>query len=376
MEIREKIREFYQQNPETTTSAVEVANMFGFLPNDSDYRRGEIVRGIKKRVRNSLKKHSALEKHCEETGIPVSNVKYYWHKSQKFSMNVRNNQEDIRKLHELLISDMEQYSPKYPKITRSKINDGHLLVVDPADIHVGKLAKSFESGEEYNSQVAVKRLKEGVQGLLDKSSGFNIDKIALIIGNDILHIDTPKGTTTSGTIMDTDGMWYDNFLLAKQIYVEVIEMLLQVAPVYVQYDPSNHDYTNGFFLADSIKTWFRNCEDVTFNTSISHRKYFSYGKNLIGTTHGDGAKEQDLPLLMAQEASNIWGECKHRYFYTHHIHSKKSKDYGTVCVESLRSPSGTDSWHHRNGYDHSPKAVEAFIHHPEFGQICRLTHIF
>jgi hypothetical protein len=231
-------------------------------------------------------------------------------------------------------------------------------------------------GEAYNNQIAVQRVKEGVQGLLDKSQGFNIDKVLFIIGNDILHIDSPKRQTTAGTPQDTDGMWYDNFLLAKQLYVEVIEMLLPLADVHVQYDPSNHDYTNGFFLADTLKTWFRLNPNVTFNTSIAHRKYFTYGTNLIGTTHGDGAKEADLPLLMAQEASKDWGNCPHRYIYTHHIHHKKSRDYGSVCVESLRSPSGTDSWHHRNGYQFSPKAVEAFIHHPVHGQICRITHLF
>ena len=63
-------------------------------------------------------------------------------------------------------------------------------------------------------------------------------------------------------------------------------------------------------------------------------------------------------------------------FYIHHIHHKKSKDYMSVCVEALRSPSGTDSWHHRNGYQHSPKAIEGFLHHAEHGQVARFNHLF
>jgi len=70
-------------------------------------------------------------------------------------------------------------------------------VIDPADIHIGKLASAFETGEEYNNQIAVKRVLEGVQGILDKSSSYNIDKILFIGGNDILHIDSPKRMTTS-----------------------------------------------------------------------------------------------------------------------------------------------------------------------------------
>jgi hypothetical protein len=319
---------------------------------------------------------AALAGRTDEVGIPMADVKHYWHKGKHYSLFVKPNQITYFQVRDEIIQELKTFAPQYQTIYYPKIQDGHLLVIDPADIHIGKLAMAFESGEDYNNQVAVQRVREGVHGILHKVQGFNIDKILLVIGNDILHIDTPKRTTTSGTPQDTDGMWYDNFQIAKKIYIEVIETLVQVAPVHVQYDPSNHDYSHGFFLADVIASWFSKVPNVTFNTTISHRKYFQYYGNLIGTTHGDGAKTNDLPLLMAQEAAKAWAECKHRYFYTHHIHHKTSKDHGSVCVESLRSPSGTDGWHHRNGYQHSPKAVEGFLHHKQHGQIARITHIF
>jgi hypothetical protein len=319
--------------------------------------------------------HKALIAECEANGLPAGNVSQYWYKNENFSIQVKTKDKSYDDIKGELISELREYAPKYPKITYPKIKDGHLLVIDPADVHIGKLASSFETGEDYNNQIAVQRIREGVAGIIQKTQGFNIDQILLIIGNDILHIDTPKRTTTSGTPQDTDGMWYDNFRIAKQIYVEIIETLIQIAPVHVQYDPSNHDYTNGFFLADTLTSWFSNCKSVSFNCSITHRKYFTYGTNLIGTTHGDGAKETDLPLLMAHESPD-WSFSKHKYFYTHHIHHKRSRDYMGVCVESLRSPSGTDSWHARNGYQHAPKALEGFIHHKDNGQIARITHIF
>lgn len=275
-----------------------------------------------------------------------------------------------------IIKELKSYAPTYKKINYKPPSEPHLLVIDPADVHIGKLCSSFETREDYDAAIATERIRSGVQGILDKAKGFGVDKIMLIVGNDILHVDTPKNTTTSGTHQDTHLMWYDAFRIAKQIYVEVIETLMQVAPLHIQYDPSNHDYTNGFFLADTLQSWFSKSKDVTFNASISHRKYFVYGNNLIGTTHGDGAKEGDLPLLMAHEAAEFWAKCVHRYFYTHHIHHKKSKDYMSVCVEALRSPSGADSWHDRNGFAHAPKAIEGFIHSKEHGQIARITHLF
>jgi hypothetical protein len=327
-------------------------------------------------IKEYRKRHKALSGECEAKGIPITDVNYYWYKGENFSINVKGKQHSYFDIRDQLIEDMKAHAPKYPVIKYPVSKEGYCLVIDPADVHIGKLCSAFETGEDYNNQIAVNRVREGVHGILNKAKGFRADKILLIIGNDILHVDTPRRTTTSGTPQDTDGMWYDNFLIAKKIYIEIIETLLTIAPVHVQYDPSNHDYTNGFFLADSIASHFSNCKSISFNVSPAHRKYFVYGKNLIGTTHNDGAKETDLALLMAHEAADNWAGCKHKYFYTHHIHHKKSKDYMSVCVEALRSPSGTDSWHHRNGYDHAPKAIEAFIHCKEHGQIARLTHIF
>lgn len=313
--------------------------------------------------------------------VDNTSVKHMWIKNKEASLFVKNPnyiEQELTKISDLksdLIKDLQEYSPKFVKLERVENKESYLLIIDPADIHIGKLASAFESGESYDNQIAVQRVLSGVIGILNKVSSFSIDKIVFIGGNDILQVDNPQRTTTSGTPQDTDGMWHSNFLIAKNLYTNIIEMLLPIADVHFVFNPSNHDYTNGYFLAQVIQTYFRNSENVTFDCSISHRKYFTYGNNLIGTTHGDGAKVTDLPLLMAHEAVD-WSKCKHRYIYTHHVHHKNSKDYMGVCVESLRSPSGTDSWHHRNGYQHAPKAVEAFLHSKDFGQIARITHIF
>lgn len=330
---------------------------------------------LKELRQEEKERKSLLKEEAKEAGIPLKDIKHYWYKSEKFSMFAKNSSKTYEELRDEIISEMNEYSPKYPKIKRKKQSDGHLLVLDIADLHIGKLCTEFETGNAYNHVTAIQRAKDGVQGILDKSIGFNIDKIMFVIGNDVLHVDTPKGTTTAGTTQDTSCQWYDAFQMARRLYVDIIEQLMQVADVHIVYNPSNHDFMSGFMLADSINSWFRLSKNVSFDASITHRKYYTYGLNLIGTTHGDGAKTQDLPMLMAHESKD-WTKCKHRYWYTHHIHHKQSKDFMGVNVESLRSPSGTDAWHDRNGYAHAPKAVEGFIHHKEFGQVARLNHIF
>jgi hypothetical protein len=124
-----------------------------------------------------------------------------------------------------------------------------------------------------------------------------------------------------------------------------------------------------------IEAHFAN-STINFNVNLLHRKAFKYGNNLIGTTHGDGAKIENLPLLLATEFPVLWSETKHRYIYSHHVHHKTSKDFIGCTFETLRSPSSSDSWHKKNGYCGVPRAVEGYVHHKEFGQIARLTHIF
>ncbi len=318
----------------------------------------------------------ALSEQCETVGIPIDDVRHYWHKGKHFSVFVKGKETPYEEIRDSIIQEIKEHSPEYRRINYTGSNEAHLLVIDPADIHLNKLCSAFETGDEANHNIIYKRVIDGVQGIIQMAQGFKIDQILFVAGNDILHVDSPKNTTTGGTAQDVTMMWYDAFTMARRLMVECVEMLLPIAPVHFQYNPSNHDYAHGFFLAQTLQAWFNKCEHVTFDVSIAHRKYYTYGLNLIGTTHGDGAKETDLALLMAHEAADSWAMCKHRYYYTHHIHHKKSKDYMSVCVESLRSPSGTDSWHHRNGYQHAPKAIEAFIHSKHHGQISRLTNLF
>jgi len=328
-----------------------------------------------------LMQYRGIKEATDEAGVDDKDVKHGWLKTKDASLFFKNPNFKVEELNEIqrikdeCINEVKKYAPKYHAIETIKSEDTHLLVIDIADLHIGKLATAFETGEDYNSQIAVKRAKDGLQGILNKAKGFNIDKVLFVAGNDILHTDNTKRSTTAGTPQDTDGMWYENFIMAKNLYIELLEKLMSFADVEVVYNPSNHDLTHGFFLMQLIEAHFSN-STIRFNVDLKHRKAFKYGKNLIGTTHGDGAKIENLPLLLATEFPILWSETKHRYIYSHHVHHKTSKDFIGVTFETLRSPSGSDSWHHKNGYTGVPKAVEGYIHHKDFGQIARLTHIF
>jgi hypothetical protein len=284
---------------------------------------------------------------------------------------------------------------------REKPDGECLLVIDLADIHVGKLCVSTETGYTYSREVAVTRMIEGTRELIRKASGMGIGRILFVIGNDILHVDNARSSTTSGTQQDTHGTIHQMYRDAFAGYVGAIELARLTAPVDLVYCPSNHDWLMGWCLAQQVVAWFRLAPDVTateYNLSELHRKYYRFEGNLIGLTHGDGAKEADLYPLMMTEARAHISDCTHRYWYVHHLHHKIRKQAGVlshkrekdhigmtmmhnaarsmegdnVQIEWVRSMSPPDGWHDRNGYVNR-QAVECFVHHPHDGQDGRFT---
>ena len=332
--------------------------------------------------------NTALDVHLLDRGIDkkdVVSVKHWQSASGEYRFSIVT-KEDLdsneNDLLEKVSSFIEKYSPHYPSVKRNSKEVSHLLVINPADIHIGKYANHLETGDGYDVEVACMRVLEGLEGLIAKAEGFEVDRVLFCIGNDILHIDNVYNTTTAGTNQDVDGKWWEHFEVALALYVKCVEILREIAPVDIIHSMSNHDYQSGFHLAHALKSWFRNDAEVSFDISVAHRKYYKYGKNLIGLEHGDGAKMDNLPLLMAQEQPKMWSETKYRYWYLHHLHHKvkhkwrDAKDFIGVTVEYMRSPSGTDSWHSRKGFTGVPKAVEGFLHEKESGQVARLVHYF
>jgi len=334
----------------------------------------------------NINDNSSLNAHLKERGIDkkdVVSVKHWQSANGEYRFSIVTKEDyglNQKQIFESIDKFVEGYSPDYTPIERNK--GKHLLVINPADIHIGKYASELETGDDYDCETAAQRVLEGVSGLIQKSQGFDIDRILFCIGNDVLHIDNVYNTTTKGTHQDTDGKWWEHYEVALMLYVKIIEMLRFVAPVDVLHSMSNHDYQSGFHLAHTLKSWFRKAEDITFDITVAHRKYYKYGDNLIGLEHGDGAKMDKLPLLMAQEKPKMWSSTKYRYWYLHHIHHKvkhkwrDAKEFIGVTVEYMRSPSSADSWHSRKGFCGVSKACEAFVHDKESGQVARLTHYF
>jgi len=216
-DYKSEIISLLNQGKGTDTIAKELSGRYGIEMN------GRSVRTARERWRYEGSEVSAI---LSAAGLNPLNWNHAWVKSKEGTVFIKNNDGLIthENFREDLLSALKSYSPSFEKLKRDKITDPHCLVIDIADLHIGKLASAMETGEEYNVSKAVEFASQGVAGILQKAEGFKIDQIVFVIGNDVLHVDTPAGTTTSGTKQDTDGTWYDNFMAAKDLYINKRQM--------------------------------------------------------------------------------------------------------------------------------------------------------
>ena len=170
----------------------------------------------------NLSHNSALDEHLQERGIDkkdVVSVKHWQNFSGelRFSVVTKTNPVDEKAIFNNVIKLIEDYSPTYPEIRHT--HGEHLLVINPADVHIGKYANEDETGEGYSIDIAIERVLRGVSGLISQSKGFTIDRVLFCVGNDILHVDNVYETTTKGTRQDCDGKWWEHYEVALQVYV-------------------------------------------------------------------------------------------------------------------------------------------------------------
>lgn len=294
---------------------------------------------------------------------PLFQVKV-WLKSRKPVLELEQIRQDF-------IDGLKKISPKVePKKYETAIDKpAHMLQINIFDLHFGKLAWDEETGASYDVEIATELFNDTIDTFIEDTKGIHIDKILLPIGSDMLNSDThyPYNSTTRGTAQDENLHWQLTFRLCRQMLVDNINKLSTIAPVDILVIKGNHDEARSFYLGDSLEGWFNNNPNVNVNNGPSPRKYYKYNNTLIGLSHGNNERLNDLPLILAQENPIEWGMTKYREFHLGHYHFSKSANYNPayeqngVMIRHMSSLSANDSWSHSKGYVGGKRGAEAYL---------------
>lgn len=265
-----------------------------------------------------------------------------------------------------------EHIPVYEPVKRVRPKKNNAAEISIHDLHFGSLCWKPETGQDYDIKIAQQVFSEAVEALIDEISPKRPEKIVFPIGSDFFNVNSKLNMTSAGTAQDEDSRWQKTFLYGGKMVIRAVDRLRLLAPVELVVIPGNHDEERSFYLGEYLSAWFRNDREVNVDNAPTMRKYWSWGKCLVGFCHGDAEVKGTLPLIMATEVPELWSSAEFREWHTGHLHHKatKSYDYGTeirgVRERILPGLAATDSWHKKKGYD-GLRSAEAYIWNKEGG---------
>lgn len=278
---------------------------------------------------------------------------------------------EVRSALEAVFGDFFQSPPPEPP-KRPPVPRYAVLAVP--DLHVGKLAWWRETGENYDTEIALGLWREATRDLLGKLAALGgAEELVVPLGNDLFHVDSLENTTTRGTRVDVDSRWQKAFVLVRDFVLEeVIEPARREAGrVRVVVVPGNHDHQRAYYLGVLLEAVYRGARDVVVDATPRPRKYLRLGKNLFGWTHGHRERPQQLPSLMALEARLEWGLSTYREWQLGHYHRQREGSFwplteeGGVVIRVLPSLSAADAWHAEMGFVGQVRAAQLLLYGEE-----------
>lgn len=245
-----------------------------------------------------------------------------------------------------------------------------LNVIPMGDPHFGMFAWAAETGDNFDLKIAERDLIDAVDHLVELAPP--ADECLIINLGDFYHSDNSSNQTArSHNALDVDGRWAKVLKIGVNAMRRCIERALERhARVRVICEIGNHDDHSSQMLALCLASCYEREPRVNIDTSPAKFHWHRFGKNLIGTTHGDTVKAERLGAIMANDRARDWGETLHRRWYTGHVHHDSLKEFPGVIVESFRTLAARDAWHSGAGY-RSGRDLKLDVLHREHGQITR-----
>ena len=256
-------------------------------------------------------------------------------------------------------------------VTEPTVCMADLLTVYPmGDPHLGLHAWAKETGEDFDLEIAERNLVAAADKLVALAPPS--DQALVLNLGDFFHADNSESRTMrSGAALDTDTRWAKVLSVGIRTMRRIIDRALEKhRTVYVINEIGNHDDHTAIMLSLCLAQFYEREPRVLIDTSPAPFHWFRFGECLLGITHGHAVKPERLPGIMASDRAADWGETKHRYFYTGHVHHDSLKEYPGCTVETFRTLAARDAWHTAQGY-RSGRDMKADVLHRKHGRILR-----
>lgn len=307
-------------------------------------------------------------------GMEIRGVSTYYNKDGEVRGEwVKSYKTDEERLQWLLQAVTDSCAPLERAATiepRGRANSDLMTLYPMGDPHIGMYAWAEETGANFDLEVAEANLVEATRRLVRCAPP---SETALIVNlGDFFHADNKENRTMrSGAVLDVDTRWAKVLRIGLRAMRTCIESALRKHQrVEVINEIGNHDEHTSQALTLALSMLYEKNPRVSFDQSPAKFHYRTFHRNLIGVTHGDTVKPEQLGPIMAADRPEDWGTTKHRFWLCGHVHHRRLFELPGCTVESFRTLAGPDAWTAASGY-RSGRDMQAIVLHKDHGEVER-----
>lgn len=258
---------------------------------------------------------------------------------------------------------------KAPKL--ASCSDRLFDVYPIGDLHVGMYSWASETDHNFDLKIVGEDLMTMIDVLADRAPP---SKRAMVVNvGDWFHAqDRKRETPTAGHRLDVDGRHAKVLRAGLDIRRRSIDRLLEKHDEVVCVDLcGNHDVDLALVIPIWLEEVYKNEPRVKILQNVNPYVYERFGTNLIGMCHGDGPDLGQLPMIMAHDRREAWGQTEHHQWITGHRHRDAETDFPSCLVTVVRTTSPRDAWAHWKGY-RSSQGMTCFVFDRDGGEVDRV----
>lgn len=316
--------------------------------------------------------------HPLPAGLKLKKASTYYDKDGEITGQWVSGVEDQERQEEMMAEVIKGFASDLPRAKPTPAPQhatSDIMTTYPVgDHHLGMLAWAEETLEEnYDIDIAEDLLYRATDYLISVSPPSEQGLIVFL--GDFMHYDgmVPE-TPTSRNSLDADGRFPKMVRSAIKSMRYMIEKALQHhKKLHVIVEIGNHDMSSSIMMMECLSNVYENEPRITIDTSPAHYHYYRFGKVLIGSHHGHGRRPKDLPMVMAADRPEDWGNSEFRFWLTGHIHHKEVTEVHGTEIESFRILAPGDAYASHKGYRDRRQMI-SIVYHKDLGEVER--HIF
>lgn len=240
--------------------------------------------------------------------------------------------------------------------------DTWLTLYPIVDAHLGQYSWGKQSGENYDMDIAKDQFLRSTTSLMQLTPASSTALI--IVLGDYFHADNDRAETErSHNHLDVDGRFDKVLHMGAEILLWQVDMALQKhETVIVKVMRGNHDPYASKALTLALWVRYQNNPRVVIDREPVDLWAFDWGVNMLGFTHGDNVKAEEMPGVMAAYYPTMWGLTKYRYGFSGHYHRTKkgplSDEKNGAIWEIIPAFTAKDAWNRSMGHS-SQRSIQA-----------------